>query len=243
MKVYTVAEVFEILENLKITSNIESVRRWLREGKIKGIAPVKRKEGWTVTKEDLDSFIAERMPINFNATIVVNESPSDEVAELRERLRVVSEQLHQSRENELRVNDELLQRLSMYNQLHEQLLYEREQRLDEAAIREDQSRKEWYKYFSKGFVSDTVEVKKTQIKDALEHLQLSGNYATQLYNDTWARLEKSNWGRGKQVKVAVLDGYLMFEGQRIKLSDSYALQHERVLYPIIDYIRQNRQAE
>ena len=51
-------------------------------------------------------------------------------------------------------------------------------RLDETAIRADQSRKEWYKYFSKGFISDTVEIKKTHVKDALEHLQLSGSYAT-----------------------------------------------------------------
>lgn len=243
MKIYTVQEAFEILENLKITSNIESVRRWLREGKIEGIAPVKRNLGWTVTADALERFIVERMPDNFNTTNVVNESVVDEVEDLKEQLNELTLQLGDARQAEIRANDELLRQLALYNQLHEQFLFEREQRVDEESIRADQSCKEWYKYFSKGFISDTVEIKKTHVKDALEHLQLSGSYATQLYSEVWARLEANNWGRGKQVKVAILDGFMMFEGQRIQLSDSYAAQPERVLYPIIDYIRQNRQAE
>lgn len=59
---YTVYETFDVLKSCKITSNIESVRRWLRQGKIEGIAPTSRKEGWKVTQEALDRFLAEQLP-------------------------------------------------------------------------------------------------------------------------------------------------------------------------------------
>ena len=36
MTTYSVQEVFKKLQALKITSNEESVRRWLRTGKLKG---------------------------------------------------------------------------------------------------------------------------------------------------------------------------------------------------------------
>lgn len=63
-KVYTVNELFDVLKANKITSNIESVRRWLRQGEIEGIAPTSRKEGWTVTHEALKRFLAKRLPEN-----------------------------------------------------------------------------------------------------------------------------------------------------------------------------------
>lgn len=84
MKEYSAEEVFEVLKDYKITSHIESVRRWLRQGALEGIAPTSRKEGWKVTQESLDRFLEERLPSQFttvvekektepNATIVVKE--------------------------------------------------------------------------------------------------------------------------------------------------------------------------
>lgn len=61
-RIYTIHETFDVLKTYKITSNIESVRRWLRQGKIEGIAPTSRKEGWKVTQEALDRFLAQRLP-------------------------------------------------------------------------------------------------------------------------------------------------------------------------------------
>lgn len=65
-RVYTVNETFDVLNQYKITSNIESVRRWLRDGTIAGIALKSRKEGWKVTQTALDAFLAERLPDSFN---------------------------------------------------------------------------------------------------------------------------------------------------------------------------------
>ena len=64
MTIYSVNEVFKQLKALKITSNEESVRRWLRTGKLKGYQNSK-KQGWQITDKDLQQFIDERMP-NFN---------------------------------------------------------------------------------------------------------------------------------------------------------------------------------
>ena len=78
MTTYSVNEVFKQLKALKITSNEESVRRWLRTGKLKGYQNSK-KQGWQITEEDLQQFIDERMP-NFNATNVVLNNTTDEQA-------------------------------------------------------------------------------------------------------------------------------------------------------------------
>ena len=69
MTTYSVNEVFKRLKALKITSNEESVRRWLRTGKLKGYQNSK-KQGWQIREEDLQQFINERLP-DFNATNVV----------------------------------------------------------------------------------------------------------------------------------------------------------------------------
>ena len=69
MTTYSVNEVFKRLKALKITSNEESVRRWLRTGKLKGYQNSK-KQGWKIREEDLQQFINERLP-DFNATNVV----------------------------------------------------------------------------------------------------------------------------------------------------------------------------
>jgi hypothetical protein len=71
MKTYSVDEVFDMLKKYKITTNKESIRRWLRTGTIKGYQKSK-KEGWRVREEDLQQFIAARTP-NFNTTNDVNE--------------------------------------------------------------------------------------------------------------------------------------------------------------------------
>ena len=59
---YNVEEVFQILKQNKITTNEESVRRWLRQGVIKGITPISRKEGWLIREDDLYAFIHNRLP-------------------------------------------------------------------------------------------------------------------------------------------------------------------------------------
>ena len=76
MTTYSVTEVFTRLKALKITSNEESVRRWLRTGKLKGYQSSK-KEGWRIREEDLQQFIDERLP-DFNTTIVVNNNTTAE---------------------------------------------------------------------------------------------------------------------------------------------------------------------
>ena len=79
MKMYSVQEAFEILKENKITSNIESVRRWLRQGKIKGIAPKSRKDGWKILESDLQNFMKERLPDTQNTTNVVTKEIEEQI--------------------------------------------------------------------------------------------------------------------------------------------------------------------
>jgi len=62
LKKYTIREAFDILRQNKITTHEESVRRWLRQGVIRGIPPETRRDGWRISKEDLLAFIRSRLP-------------------------------------------------------------------------------------------------------------------------------------------------------------------------------------
>lgn len=70
---YELDELFDILKRNKITKNKESVRRWLREGKIvgtKGAGP--KKNGWKVSEEALQRFLIDRLPENAESRSEVN---------------------------------------------------------------------------------------------------------------------------------------------------------------------------
>lgn len=88
MKTYNVEEAFERLKACKVTTNKESVRRWLRQGVIKGIAPSSRKEGWKISQKELDLFIQQRVPDDYT-TNVVKKSNTTCVAkkEVKEQIR------------------------------------------------------------------------------------------------------------------------------------------------------------
>lgn len=64
MRIYSVNEAFTILHNNKITSNKESVKRWLRQGKLLGTkgrgGP--KKNGWNLREDDLRMFLQNRLP-------------------------------------------------------------------------------------------------------------------------------------------------------------------------------------
>lgn len=80
MKQYTVPEAFELLRKNKITSHEESVRRWLRQGIIRGIPPETRKDGWRIREHDLYVFIQARLPENipYNDSYTTTDAKDEE---------------------------------------------------------------------------------------------------------------------------------------------------------------------
>ncbi|MFC7064238.1 hypothetical protein [Halobacillus seohaensis] len=78
MTQYNVDQALEKLKHYKITTHKESLRRWLRNGTLKGMAPTSRKEGWRINESDLWAFIQERVPEELvestNATNVVKDN-------------------------------------------------------------------------------------------------------------------------------------------------------------------------
>jgi len=63
VKTYSVEEAFSILQTNKITTNQESVKRWLRQGKLHGVkGGGPKKNAWIIQEEDLRAFIKDRLP-------------------------------------------------------------------------------------------------------------------------------------------------------------------------------------
>ena len=80
---YTVQEALAILKQYHITSHEESIRRWLREGQIKGQRG-SRKKGWVIPQEELWNFIRGRVPshvIPENNTTNVELKDPDQIKE------------------------------------------------------------------------------------------------------------------------------------------------------------------
>ena len=81
-----------MLKRHKITTNKESVKRWLRQGKITGSKGAgSKRNGWLVTEEDLAAFLKERLPDHVTpelpgknqntTTVVLTEEEKEEIRE------------------------------------------------------------------------------------------------------------------------------------------------------------------
>lgn len=62
---HTVQEALEKLKSAGITSSVQMLRRWIRDGEIKAIEPPKgfKKEGYRIEKSELERFIESRNPL------------------------------------------------------------------------------------------------------------------------------------------------------------------------------------
>lgn len=210
-RIYTVEQLFEVLEGYKITSNIESVRRWLRNGTIEGIAPTSRKVGWKVTQSALDAFLKERLPKKAITTNITKEDNttdvalSGEVAKLKEQLSIAQSKLHQSREREI-------------------------QTIDRDAIRAQM----WREITSKNIWEGYVSIKRSMLKAAAEHRY----YTPELIEKVWERLTTDSSNRGyKQPRVSYLLDAFSFDGERVLMDNSFASLEEQVVYALIEHVK------
>ncbi|WP_221568705.1 hypothetical protein [Alkalihalobacillus sp. TS-13] len=76
-----------MLKSYKITTHKESVRRWLRQGVLKGIAPSSRKEGWQIPKEALDDFLLQRLTEGYTTDVAKESNTTIVEKEVEERIR------------------------------------------------------------------------------------------------------------------------------------------------------------
>lgn len=95
---YTVEEALKKLKQYGITDNAEVVRRWLRSGKLKGVKPEKKRDGWRIAKEDLDAFIAERVPAVENALNATNCKEGNTTKVVNEQIEQLQEKIERLRE-------------------------------------------------------------------------------------------------------------------------------------------------
>lgn len=210
-RIYTVEQLFEVLEGYKITSNIESVRRWLRNGTIEGIAPTSRKVGWKVTQSALDAFLKERLPEKAITTNITKEDNttdvalSGEVAKLKEQLSIAQSKLHQFREREIQTMDRDEIRAQMWREITSKNIWE-------------------------GYVS----IKRSMLKAAAEHRY----YTPELIEKVWERLTTDSSNRGyKQPRVSYLLDAFSFDGERVLMDNSFASLEEQVVYALIEHVK------
>lgn len=182
LKTYSVDEVFEQLKLYKITTNEESVRRWLRTGKLVGYRNSK-KEGWRVREEDLLQFINARMP-GFNKTIDLRTINTTGIA----------------------LNDAT----------------------QEEAIRE----KMWFEIVQKNIFEGFVDIKKTRLKECIEHRSLSKDF----FDYCWEQLNQKKSNRTVPRLPYLLDSFL-YDSQKIKFDDNFEILEEKVIFALIEYIR------
>lgn len=176
MKLYDVNEAFELLKTNKITTQKESVRRWLRQGTIQGIEPNSRKEGWLIREDDLNTFISSRLPSKNNTTSDVKETDKEAI------------------------------RAEMWGEIVNKFIFE-------------------------GF----IEPKHKQVKACVEHLGLSKNFEKY----AWKRIAEHTRGYRTPRIPYLLDAFL-FENKRIRLNENYDALEEKVLYALIEHLRQER---
>jgi len=189
---YSVDKAFDLLKAYKITTNKESVRRWLRQGVIKAPAPSSRKEGWKIPKEALDDFLQQRLPDVYpkerpiNKTIVANES--------------------------ILVNTTL----------------------DVKGVEEQTRAKMWRELARKNIWEGYVELKKTRIRECIEHRR----YSKKLEMEVWQRCVANSRAYSKP-RVSYLLEAFSFEGKRLLLDQNFADLEEQVIFAIIEHVRIN----
>lgn len=198
MKMYSVDEAFDLLSVYKITTNKESIRRWLRQGVIKAPAPSSRKEGWQIPKEALDDFLQQRLPDVYPSNVLPNEEQINKTIVAKEM------DLDYTTNDVKRVEEQA--RANMWRELARKNIWE-------------------------GY----VELKKTRIRECIEHR----HYSKQLELEVWQRYV-ANSRAYRKPRVSYLLEAFSFEGKRLLLDQNFADLEEQVIFAIIEHVRKSR---
>lgn len=126
--------------------------------------------------------------------------------------------------------DNLNKRMEAYNRLHDELLYERERKVDRDEIRAQM----WREITSKNIWEGYVSIKRSMLKAAAEHRY----YTPELIEKVWERLTTDSSNRGyKQPRVSYLLDAFSFEGERVLMDNSFASTEEQVVYALIEHVK------
>ena|SRR5690625_1649322 len=182
MKTYNVDEAFSILKKYKITTHKESVRRWLREGKIKGKAPTVKRDGWTIKEGDLYQFIRSKIP----EPVPLESVQPDEMNDIQQI---------------------------------------------ENKIRQDI----WWELVYKNIYEDYLIIKKRDIKDAINHLRMSKEFETYIWDIV------SQHKRGYQTpRVFFILNAFLFKDERVEMDENYGILKEKIIFALIEHLRKKR---
>lgn len=216
METYNVDQAFEILKEYKITKQKESVRRWLRDGKIKAEAPKSKKTGWKIPKHALDAFIKERLP---DSLVVVQASIYDYADTTND---VIADIIP---DDDDYLPDDLVAVMGVSADTTNDAI----KKAVEAA-RIDM----WWELIN-GWYGKTMDVKKSMVKACVEHRR----YSKQVFDIVWDRCVQNSKDHYKQPKVFYIGDAFVFEGERLLFDDNFEDRQEQLIFPIIEHVRQN----
>jgi len=93
----------------------------------------------------------------------------------------------------------------------------------------------WWELARKYIFEGYIEPKKTQVQECIQH----NGQSKELESYVWNTISKHKMGYAKPHIPYLLDAFL-FDGNRIKLDQHYELFEEKVLYALIEHLRQEK---
>lgn len=213
METYNVDQAFEILKENKITTQKESVRRWLRDGKIKAEAPTSKKAGWKIPKSSLDAFIKERLP---DSLVVVQASIYDYDNTTND---VIADTVPDDKDY---LPDDLAAVMGISSDTSNDAIKKAK---EEARI------EMWWELIDSEYAKVMV-IKKGMVKACIEHRR----YSKEIFDTVWDRCLKNNKDYYKQPKVVYIGDAFLFEGERLLFDDNFEDRQEQLIFPLIEHV-------
>src|SRR5699024_2966112 len=93
----------------------------------------------------------------------------------------------------------------------------------------------WWELARKYIFEGAIEPKRKQIKTCVEHQR----YSSAFEKEAWAIISGHTRGYSKR-HIPYLLGAFLFNGERIRIDDNYEGQDERILYSLLEHIRQEQ---
>lgn len=98
---------------------------------------------------------------------------------------------------------------------------------------EEARSKMWWQLVRKNIFEGFIPIKRTRIRDCIEHRR----YPKALEEQVWQKCLKNKAGYSNPRVSYLLEAFL-FDGQRILMDENFEDLEEKILFPLIEYVRE-----
>lgn len=89
----------------------------------------------------------------------------------------------------------------------------------------------WWEIVNQNVFADFIEIKKSRLRECINHNRQSTKFAEYV----WSDIKSKSWYAQPRIPY-LLDAFL-YDGKRIKFDESYESLEEKIIFPLIEYIR------